>query len=251
MFSTEDRTAFDAALAEYMAAQRYVGDQAAAHLNMAVVYGNLAEEEIALAGQLYQQNAGGNPVDVQTAYAQAIRKATEKSFQEYQQALAIDPLFVPARINLAMLYDQRGQKEEAEAQFRQILEIEPDLAEVHYSLGLLIAENEDRLAEAVKSLETAARLAADNARIHYNLAVAVQKLGRLDDAEREYKQAYSLSPGTADFLNALAILYSQRGQWPQAIACADRLIEMEPGNPQWRQLREYLVQQSGAAGAGP
>ena len=254
MFSEEDRTAFDAALAEYMAAQRYVGDQAAAHLNMAVIYGNLAEEEIGLAGQLYQQNASRNPAGAeaaQAAYYRAMRKATEKSFREYQQALSIDPLFVPARINLAMLYDQRGQKEEAESQFHEILKIEPDLAEIHYSLGLLIAENEDRLDEAVASLETATRLAPENPRIHYNLAVALQKLGRFDDAQREYKRACSLSPGTIDFVNALAMFYSQRNQWREAIACAEQLIRIEPGNPQWRQLRAYLVEQSRASGEGP
>jgi hypothetical protein len=46
VFSPEERAALDRALKEYMEGQEYVGDQAAAHLNMAVVHANLARDEI-------------------------------------------------------------------------------------------------------------------------------------------------------------------------------------------------------------
>ncbi|HYW78142.1 MAG TPA: tetratricopeptide repeat protein, partial [Thermoguttaceae bacterium] len=193
-------------------------DQAAAHLNMAVIHSN-----------------SGDP---------------EKAEAEYRTALRLDPQFVPARINLAMLCDQQGKKDEATRWFREVIELEPELAEAHYSLGLLLAEDETRLAEAAKSLAEAARLAPENPRIHYNYGLALQRLERPDDAERELTAAYKLAPGVPDYLNALAILYSQQGLWDNAIKCAEELVRRDPGSPQMKALLQYMKQ--GAAEAnGP
>ena len=77
---------------------------------------------------------------------------------------------MPAKINLAMLRDQKVRKAEAEALFREVTQLEPAMGEVSYSLGLLVAEDERRLAEAVDLLAKAAELAPENPRIHYNAA---------------------------------------------------------------------------------
>jgi tetratricopeptide (TPR) repeat protein len=212
LFSKRDADAFDAALAEYIQAQEAVEDQPAAHLNMAVVYTNL--------GQF------------------------DKAEAAYQTALRLDSRFVPARINLAMLFDRKGRKDEAEKQFRKVIELEPGLAEAHYSLGLLLAEDEKRLEEAARFLDTAARLAPENPRIHYNYGLALQKLDRPDEAEKELQTAYELSPAATDYLHALAILYAQEKKWDRAKACAKQLLRMEPANPQWRRLLEYLEEES-------
>jgi tetratricopeptide (TPR) repeat protein len=214
-FNERDGAAFDAALAEYVQGQEAVSDQAAAHLNMAVVHIDLGRQDKALA--------------------------------EYQAALKIDPEFVPARINLAMLYDTLGDKAAAEEQFRQVLKLEPGLGEAHYSLGLLLAEDPARMPEAVGCLARAAELSPENRRIRYNYGLALQKLGRVGEAEKALTAGLKLSAGqadAADFLHALAILYAQTGQWDQAIARARELAELQPDNPQWRQLLDYLQSES-------
>jgi tetratricopeptide (TPR) repeat protein len=154
---------------------------------------------------------------------------------------------VPAKINLAMLHDQRGEKSEAERQFREVLRIEPELAEIHYSLGLLLAEDGSRLAEASESLAAAAGLSPDNPRIHYNLGLAYQRLDRPGDAEQELKRALGLSASDPlDCLTALAILYSQQKHWKEAALYADELIRLQPGNPEWKQFRDNLLRESEA-----
>jgi Flp pilus assembly protein TadD len=96
--SEKDRSAFAVALEEYVTGQQAVDDQPGAHLNLGVLYTHLA------------------------------RLADAE--KEYQTAVAIDPHFVPARINLAMLYDQRDEKPKAEAQFHAAIgELKQQLAD--------------------------------------------------------------------------------------------------------------------------
>jgi predicted CXXCH cytochrome family protein len=73
----------------------------------------------------------------------------------YRLAVAIDDLFYPAKANLAVLLNARGQNDEAEALLRSILEAYPEQHEVAYSLGLLLAEM-GRYVEAESYLARAA-----------------------------------------------------------------------------------------------
>lgn len=209
-----EREAFDAALAEYMAGQEAVADQPAAHLNMAVIH--------AAQGRLDEAEAS------------------------YRTALRIDPEFIPARINLAMFYDSRGDKVKAEEQFREVIELDPKQGEAYYSLGLLLAENEHRLPDAATMLSTAAKLLSDNPRVLYNYGLALQKLGRIEPAEKTLQAAHELAPAVADYLHALAILYAQQNQWPRAIATAERLVAQHPREQAFRMLLEHFRQQGAA-----
>ena len=233
LFAQDDLVAFDKALKEYQDGQGVVADQAAAHLNLAVVYTNLAQAHYGVAG---------SPDSKYLALAEA----------EYRTAMRLQPDFIPARINLAMLCDSQGRKDEAEALFREIIELDPDMAEAYYSLGLLLAENESRLGAAIEFLGRAAELSPENSRIHYNYGLALQKLKRWGEAEEALKESLRNS-GTSEQglepLYALALLYVKQGRWERAIACAEKLIQVQPLNRQWKQFREELRLQSESAGA--
>ncbi len=206
--SDRNRPAYEHALEEYMDAQRFLADQPAAHLNMAVVHANRGEP--------------GRALDA------------------YETALRLDGQFVPARLNLAMLHDQMGEKALAETQLRKVIEIEPDFAQGYYSLGLLLAEDPARRGEAVKQLQTAARLDAANSRIQYNLGLALQHLKRWGEAEQSLRAAYELAPNVPDYLHSLAILFSQQDSWAKAIACAEELVRRYPNSSQYQALLEHL-----------
>ena len=217
-FSPRDYEAFLAALAEYRKGLEFLDDQPAAHLNRAVLHADLGDIDAAL--------------------------------DAYQTALRIDPRFVPARINLGMLHDELGRREEAEAQFRKAIEVRPDLAEVHYSLGLLVAEDEERLAEAAEILARATSLDPDHPRMHYNLGLALQRLGRHEEAEQALTRALELDPRGLDYYAALAIFYAQQERWVRALAVVDEgtrraedALRRQPGDPQAAaRLREFRQQ---------
>jgi Flp pilus assembly protein TadD len=83
--------------------------------------------------------------------------------------VSIDDLFYPAKANLAVLLNARGENEEAEALLRSILQAYPEQHEVAYSLGLLLAEM-GRYVEAEAYLARAAAAMPDHAGAARNLA---------------------------------------------------------------------------------
>ena len=72
---------------------------------------------------------------------------SEAAEAAYRTALRLDPFFLPVRFNLATLLNRQGRNAEAESVLRAGIDRVPDDGELHYSLGLLLAE-EQRLDEA-------------------------------------------------------------------------------------------------------
>lgn len=208
----DSRRALQAATDEYITGQEANLDQPAAHLNLAVLHERRGD----------------------SASAEG----------EYRTALRLDPGFVPAMNNLAMLEHSLGNPAEAEQLFRRIIAQQPDFAAGHYSLGLLLAEQPDRLSEAVDQMETAAHLDPTQGRIQYNLGFAQQQLGRLDEAEKSLIAACTIDPRMIDACHALALVYARRGDWERAAKCADRLCQLEPLEPTFRQLQSWIATQS-------
>jgi len=253
VFAEEDREPFDKALAEYMEGLAAESDRVEAHMNMATIYRNL--------GQF------------------------DKAEQECLAGIRVNPRFPQARISLATTYAERGKKAEAEEQFRGAVALLRELvanavsvsrdttqakwllAETHYSYGLLLGEDKDRLKEAAEQLgaavralpeETAARhdpLAMQRslrrARMHYNHGLALQHLAEQDetqraliaDAEKALRTACDLSPGDPDFLYALGVFYLQQKQWDSARQCAEQLSRLHPRDPRGRGLLQEIAHQ--------
>jgi len=208
-FDAPTRAAYDAALAEYIAAQSVALDMPGNRLNLAVVYGLTGRDELAES--------------------------------HYLKALAIDPDFTPARANLAQFYSARSRNADAERVLREGLQRQPELGELQYSLGLLLAE-EQRLPEAAQALAKAAKLLPQRARVHYNHGLALQQLGQAKPAEAALLQAQRIDPTDPAVPYALAVLYAQTGQRDKALAAAEKLQQLRPGDPQVAQMLQRLRQ---------
>ena len=155
--------------------------------------------------------------------------AREQAEAEYRAAVALDPRFIPARFNLANLLNAQGRNPEAETVLRGGIDYAPDDAELHYSLGLLLAE-EGRLEEAIESLAAAAGATA-RARVHYNYGLALQQAGRLDEAETALREARRRDDRDPDVVLALARLLMDQQRWSEASEFASALVRLVPTAP--------------------
>jgi tetratricopeptide (TPR) repeat protein len=244
------KKAFESAAKEYVASCQALNDQAASYLNLAVFeHDRTSYQRQQVAEWLYKtlDLQGMSTETRQAAYREALKtrydlysRLTAKPLELYHQSLRIDAEFIPARINLAMLHNDRGEQKEAEEQFREVLRIDPAQGDAAYSLGLLLAEW-GRLNEAEEQLKRAVDLQPENARIHYNLGVLLMQQKKRTEARKELEAALKIVPESVTFLDALATLHLQSGNRVEANKIIDRLIGLEPNELRWRTLKRQAA----------
>src|SRR5262249_37073976 len=66
------------------------------------------------------------------------RGRDDRAEESYCRALQMDPYFLPARENLATLYNRTHRNADAERELREGIRRQPEAGELHYSLGLLL-----------------------------------------------------------------------------------------------------------------
>jgi len=215
----------DRLVTEYVAAQKLVEDQPGAHVNLALLYDAFRRSDEAESAYetALRLDPGFLPARNNLAMLLARRNRWEEAERQYRLAIEANPDYIPVRDNLARLYYQQGRTGEAEREFRAILEKVPTLGDVWFSLGLLIAEDTARLAEAAECLRRAADLMPGDARVAYNAGLALHKAGKPEEAETLFARAYRLGNPSPDLLQAYALLLVDLRRCAAAKSLADEL----------------------------
>jgi Tfp pilus assembly protein PilF len=208
----DQRTAFDAAYRELVAAEMVDADRPEAHLNLGLL--NLR------------------------------RRAPAEAEAEYRTALRLDPGFVPALANLADLDRMRGQDQQGAELLRQALLIEPNNADVRHSLGLLLARQRN-YAEALGQLRQASELAPDNVRYAYVYAIALNSTGAVPQAMALLERAHRQHPTDTDVLVALVSIARDNRDFATALRYARELAGLHPADMQLRAMVLDLEKRQG------
>ena len=103
----------------------------------------------------------------------------------YAQAIAQQPGYLDATLNLSVLLCDAGRAGEAAACCRAALEHHPDEPLLHFNLGVAL-EDLGRNAEALRAYEKCLRIDATMADAHYNAARLHELAGREAQAIRHY-----------------------------------------------------------------
>ena len=111
----------------------------------------------------------------------------EAALQAYEKAVASDPAFVQAHINLGSLLHEAGHFTKAERVYRNALRACGSDAVLLYNLGVLLEDMERKL-EAMEVYEAALRDDPRLADCHYNLALLCEKLDKPKEAIRHMAQ---------------------------------------------------------------
>lgn len=112
--------------------------------------------------------------------------------QSYSKAIELDrAASAPSPwpyLNLAVTLQLLNRPNEAEANLRKAIQIDPSLAPAHFQLGVVL-ESTNRAEAAIQELREAAQLDATYAEPHIAMARIYHKLGQEDQARQE-EQAY-------------------------------------------------------------
>ncbi|MCC6848435.1 MAG: tetratricopeptide repeat protein [Deltaproteobacteria bacterium] len=146
---------------------------------------------------------------------------------EYRAALRIDPLFVPAYVNLADLHRTTGRAGDAAAALDEGLAAVPDDPTLLHALGLQRVR-EGRSDDALALLGRAATARPDDARFAYVYGVALHSAGRSAEATAVLTAALARAPYDPALLSALAAFERDAGRREAALDYARRLAAVAP-----------------------
>lgn len=163
-----------------------------------------------------------------------------KAEASYLEAIDIEPGLVTAYINLADLYRRQQRDDEGKMILQSALDKYPELAPIHYAMGLLQIR-QGRQADAMTYLEEAARLAPEVSQYSYVYGIGLNSLGRPDEALTFLENALKNHPYDRNLLYTLTTINMEQQQIDKALEYAERLISYYPADPNYRQVKEYLL----------
>lgn len=167
---------------------------------------------------------------------------------EFKALLAVTTNRAPAMDGLGFALAMQGQVDEAEKLFREAIEANPRLASAHVHYAMMLAQRGD-IRAAIHHYRAALEIDPDQPGALNNLAWILAT--HPDDALRNGKDAVAYAQraceltnqGEPFFLGTLAAAYAETGDFPKAIATAQKAMDIanQAGRPDLAQRNEELV----------
>jgi len=214
------------AVAEYERALATNPNQVKSHNNLALALVELGRLDEA--AEHYEASLRLEPkAEIQSdlGFIMARLGKPEQALANYQKALELDPNCASAHFNLAVASLQADRLADAEAHYRRALQGRDD-AETHNGLGYVL-EREGRSDEAVAELRKAVEADAKYTPAANNLAEALAKQGRLDEAAQYYERSLAQKPSAAVY-NALGVVLDRLGRKDEAEEQFAKAKDLQP-----------------------
>ena len=145
-----------------------------------------------------------------------------------KKAAELDPLSPAININLGIYLDVQGSFDEALAQYKRVIEIEPGFAAVYPIIGYIFWESYGRLAEAMPWFEKAVSVSPASPNYPAYLGMLRLDLGDDMEAGRRITKALELGPATYRPNVARAFLALNQGDNSAVYEYAGKALAAEP-----------------------
>ena len=130
-------------------------------------------------------------------------------------------------LNNAVRLHEQGRLDEAEAMYRQLLEISPEQTDVLYLLGTLALQKKS-FDSAVELLYKAVRLAPDVVAYEFTLAQALQDSGHPKEALEHYRSVLDKDDSLPETYHNMGIIYRFQGDIGESERLFRKAIELRP-----------------------
>lgn len=158
-----------------------------------------------------------------------------ESFERNLAASTLNPADAEAHYNLGLIYQERGQLDEAKACFQRAIEIRPDEADAHYQLGR-IAREEGRLAEAISHFDAVVRESAEHSQneVWREIGATYFQAGQLEDARAAFERFIAKRPSDAEGRYRYGLTLYRLGRREEAIDEMRACIEAVRTSPAYK-----------------
>jgi tetratricopeptide (TPR) repeat protein len=151
----------------------------------------------------------------------------DEASAQFLRALEIDPNNAEAHYNLGTFFAQKGRLDEAIVQYQKALGINPNYADALNNLGNVLFQKR-QVDEAIVQYQKALEINPNYDLVHYNLALALFQNGQVDEAIAQFQEALEINPNYADALNNLGNVLLQKGRVDEAIAQFQEVVRLNP-----------------------
>jgi len=146
-----------------------------------------AHGELDIAIPLYRLASSLEPEEFEWIYllsvAQASDNRIEESIRTLENALRINPEYMPAHLRLGELLHQQGQTTKSLDHFLKVVGSEPDSPAAQFEVGKAYLDLAE-YAKAIEHLEAACRLFNGFGPAHYALVQAYRSTGNMEEAKK-------------------------------------------------------------------
>jgi serine/threonine-protein kinase len=224
--------AFDVQLKDIFAVQEQIARAVAQSLKVTLLGSEEKSTEMATSS-----------VEAHKAYLQGHFYLQRRNLEDYRKAITYFDRAIELDPNYALAYAERaeawtvtgdlsGQRSSAYPKARndaeQAVRLSHSLAEAHAALGWVRAFTEWKFAQGLSELQRAKQLAPANPTANDLLARIIVYTGRIEDAERQAREAVELDPlSAATYFNLARVLY-YGGKLDEAQAAGDKMAELQP-----------------------
>jgi tetratricopeptide (TPR) repeat protein len=174
-------------------------------------------------------------------FGKRTKDGIERSIENYQQAIALDPKFALAYARIAEAYNQmpsypygapKDAIPKAKAAAQQALQIDPTLAEAHTALANSLVVYDWNLVDAEREFKRGIELDPNSAAAHFRYGqIYLTPQGRFDEGIAEITRGLDVEPLDINMGSTLSWAYAVAGQKEKALAQAKKVYELEPSHP--------------------
>ncbi|MBQ0721053.1 MAG: tetratricopeptide repeat protein [Gammaproteobacteria bacterium] len=214
---------------------------------LADTFTQLQAEQQAVLAPLLQEYLSSLQVSADSPATQSTIGGLELSFgnvvaaeKAYQQALRIEPHYVPALLNMADLYRGTGREAQAADLLKRALKMTPDSGAVQHSYALLLIRKGDYQA-ALPHLKLAIEQTDAQARYAYVYAVALDELGQTAAAVQALVAATKRWPNQYDLLMTLVFYLEKSANTSSIYTYISQLTAIAPADPAVKKLVEKYL----------
>ena len=195
----------------------------------------------------------------------AQQTAFQKGLKEYQQSLKTNNDRAPIHMVMGSLNERLGRPNDAIADYRNAIRVEPTLMGPRSNLAALLEQKAEALrqqgqvgasqlktlSDSVKKLRRQEHLllkrdverSENIARtdwLNYRFGMSSYLQGDLETAEQQLKLAVEKAPENQTYLLGLATFYVQAKKLDEARAVVDRLLQADPKNRSYQMLKRQV-----------
>jgi tetratricopeptide (TPR) repeat protein len=190
--------------------------------------------------QAYEKAAALTPKDPEPHISAGLLCERLKDFPkaeaEYKQVLTLDPQSNEAVMGLVNLYMKSGRLAEAEPLLRQLAVQRPDDAGLHLQLGRVLAAKGDKDGAATE-IQTALRASPGDTEAQRDLADLLVQSGKFDDAAKIYHDLSAQQPNDPELHHSLGEMLLKQKRFPEAQEEFLTAVKLKPDfGPAWGSL---------------